>query len=103
MQSFKEQLRFVSLDDELVLEIKESLSSGQVYIVGRTDFEGFDDGRDALDQLKNRPLPFVPINYFDDGEIVFFSGGAVPEPVFDFSTGLAVNRKDGSVTTWDVR
>lgn len=97
----KRNLREVELGSEKIREIKEALKSGTTFVHASSDQEPITTIEAAFDFMNtNISMAYTPENYFEDDENFYFSGGTTASRVVDFSSGLAVNKKDKSVTAW---
>ena len=45
-------------------------------------------------------MAYPPVLCVETGEAFFFSGGRSTKPVFDFSSGIAIMKADGTIWTW---
>lgn len=46
-------------------------------------------------------MAYPPVLCVETDDAFFFSGGTSTEPVYDFGSGIAIMKADGSIWTWD--
>jgi hypothetical protein len=97
----KRNLREVELGSVKIREIKEALKTGSTFVHASSDQEPITTVEEAFGFMNiNISMAYTPENYCEDDENFYFSGGTTASQVVDFSSGLAVNKKDNSVTSW---
>jgi hypothetical protein len=97
--------KFFELSDmgiETINIIKKSLASGSVLSKSQENVDPIERIEEAFDFMNvNVNMAYVPSKYLEDDEAFYFSGGTTSEEVLDFSSGIAVNKKDRTITSWD--
>ena len=89
---------------ETVEKIKKLLASGSELAKPQEDVEVIERIEEAFDFMNmNVNMAYVPQKYLEDDKFFYFSGGTTSDEVLDFSSGIAVNKKDRSITSWDFR
>jgi hypothetical protein len=97
----KRNLREVELGSVKIREIKEALKTGSTFVHASSDQEPITTAEEAFGFMNiNISMAYIPEDYFEDDENFYFSGGTTASQVVDFSSGLAVNKKEKSVTSW---
>ena len=95
------KLEFSDMGIETIAEIKKSLASGSILSKPREDAGPIETIKEAFDYLnENVNMAYVPQKYLEDDDAFYFSGGTTANAVLDFSSGIAVSKKDRTVTSW---
>lgn len=96
------KLEFSDMDIETIAKIKKSVASGSVLSKPREDADPIETIDEAFDFLSvNVNMAYVPQKYFENDDAFYFSGGTSADAVLDFSSGIAVNKKDSTITSWE--
>ena len=93
----------VFLDLKQIALIKRALSEKPSVIKQAVDNAPLKSSKEAFDFLTNSisMAAFgIPEIYSEDEDFYYFSGGTGVEPVNDFSSGFAVNKKTRSLIRW---
>lgn len=97
------KLEFSDMDIEVIAKIKKSLASGSVLSKPREETDPIETIDEAFDFMNvNVNMAYVPQKYLEDDDAFYFSGGTTADAVLDFSSGIAVNKKDRAVTSWEL-
>jgi hypothetical protein len=98
-------LEFSNFGLKKIVAIRKSLESGS----GWVNYEMLGNGEpvktpaEAFNWMhKNVNMACIPKKYIEDDEFFYFSGGATAYEVLDFSSGIAVSKKDRSVKSWEI-
>lgn len=51
--------------------------------------------------IHNVCMAYPPVLCVETDEAFFFSGGSSTDPVYDFSSGIAIMKADGAIWTWE--
>lgn len=95
-------LELSDMDIEIIKKIRDSLASGSVLHKSQENDDQLKSIEEAFDFMNvNVNMAYVPRKYLEDGEAFYFSGGTTTVEVIDFSAGIAVNKKDRTITSWD--
>lgn len=82
--------------------IKKSLASGSVLSKPRKEGNPIETIDEAFDFMNtNVNMSYIPQKYFEDNNAFYFSGGITTDAVLDFSSGIAVNKEDRTITSWE--
>lgn len=99
--TIQELVRKVNLNGDEVRKIKQLFNSGPLSIPKITREGSVTTMEEAFQHINiNINMAYVPENYYEDDDYFFFSGGTSAKAVRDFSSGLAVNKKDGEIISW---
>ncbi len=95
------ELKLSNRGIEIIEKIKKSIASGYVHPKPQDDSDPIETIEEAFDFMNmSISMAYVPQKYLEDDEAFYFSGGTTSEAVLDFSSGIAVNKKDRTITSW---
>ncbi len=87
---------------ETIAKIKKSLASGFILSKPREDADPIKTIEEAFGFMNvNVNMAYVPKKYLEDDDAFYFSGGITSGEVLDFSSGIAVNKKNKTITSWE--
>lgn len=100
-----ERLKFSDFGLKHIEAIKKSINSGSGNALGKSTENGkpHKTVTEAFERIfKNVSMTrgSVPEKYFDDDEFFYFSDGQTGGEILDFTFGIAVSKKDGSMVSW---
>lgn len=98
----RKNLEFSGIDIEVINIIKKSLESGSVLAKAQENIDPLETIEEAFDYMNmSVNMAYVPQKYLYDNEAFYFSGGTTSDEVLNFSSGIAVKKKDRTITSWD--
>ncbi len=97
-----ENLELSDMDIGIISIIKKSLETGFVLSKAQVNVDPIETIEEAYNYINvNINMACVPRKYLIDNDFFYFSGGTTSDEVVDFSSGIAVNKNDRTITSWN--
>lgn len=98
-------LEFSEIGLKNIADIKKSLGSGTGWVISNSpeNAEPHETLTKAFERMHNNvSMASIPTKFCEDDEFFYFSGGNTAHEILDFSSGIAVSKKDGSMASWEM-